>query len=54
MDAIAAKNDELKQQGLFAFSKKKELKAELDRLNNEYEEYRRTEPVNLKNAYFNM
>jgi len=53
-DAIAAKNDELKQQGLFAFSKKKELKAELDRLNNEYEEYRRTEPVNLKNAYFNM
>ena len=52
MDAIAAKNDELKQQGLFA--KKKELKAELDRLNNEYEEYRRTEPVNLKNAYFNM
>lgn len=54
MDAITAKNDELKQQGLFAFSKKKEIKAELDRLNNEYEEYRRTEPVNLKNAYFNM
>ena len=54
MDAIAAKNDELKQQGLFAFSKKKELKAELDRLNNEYEEYRRTEPVHLKNMYFNM
>lgn len=54
MDAIAAKNDELKQQGLFAFSKKKELKAELDRLNNEYEEYRRTEPVDLQDAYFNM
>ena len=32
----------------------KELKAELDRLNNEYEEYRRTEPVHLKNMYFNM
>lgn len=54
MDAIAAKNNELKQQGLFAFSKKKELKAELDRLNNEYEEYRRTEPVDLQDAYFNM
>lgn len=54
MDAIAAKNDELKQQGLFAFSKKKELKAELDRLNNEYEAYRKTEPVDLKDAYFNM
>ena len=54
MDAIDAKNDELKQQGLFAFSKKKEIKEELDRLNNEYEEYRRTEPVNLKNAYFNI
>ena len=54
MDAIAVKNNELKQQGLFAFSKKKELKAELDRLNNEYEEYRKTEPVNLKDAYFNM
>lgn len=50
MDAIAAKNDELKQQGLFAFSKKKELTAELDRLNNDYDAYRRTEPVNLKNA----
>ena len=54
MDTITAKNQELKQQGLFAFSKKKEIKAELDRLNNEYEEYRKTEPVNLKNAYFNM
>lgn len=54
MDAIAAKNAELKQQGLFAFSKKRELKAELDRLHNEYEGYCRTEPVNLKNAYFNM
>lgn len=54
IDAIAAKNDELKQQGLFAFSKKKELKEELDRLNNEYKEYRRTEPVHLKNMYFNM
>lgn len=54
MDDIAAKNDELKQQGLFAFSKKKEIKAELDRLNNEYEEYRRTEPVALKDVYFNM
>ena len=54
VDAIVAKNDELKQQGLFAFSKKKALKAELDKLNNEYEEYRKTEPVNLKNAYLNM
>ena len=54
IDAIYAKNDELKRQGLFAFSKKRELKAELDRLNNEYEEYRKTEPVDLKDAYFNM
>lgn len=53
-DAISAKNEELNRQGLFAFSKKKELKAELDRLNREYEEYRKTEPVALKNAYFNM
>lgn len=53
-DAISAKNEELKQQGLFAFSKKKELKVELERLNREYEEYRKTEPVDLKNAYFNM
>lgn len=53
-DAISAKNEELQQQGLFAFSKKKELKTELERLNREYEEYRKTEPVDLKNAYFNM
>ncbi len=53
-NAIAVKNDELKKQGLFAFSKKKEIKAELGRLNIEYEEYCKTEPVNLKNAYFNM
>lgn len=53
-EAISAKNEELKQQGLFAFSKKKELKAELERLNREYEEYRKTEPIDLKNAYFNM
>lgn len=37
-DVILAKNEELNQQGLFAFSNKKELKAELDRLNREYEE----------------
>lgn len=53
-DAIAAKNDELKQQGLFAFSKKKKIKEELEILNKEYEEYRNTEPVDVKNAYFNM
>lgn len=53
-DAISAKNEELKQQGLFAFSKKKELKSELERLNRDYEEYRKTEPIDLKNAYFNM
>lgn len=54
MDAISEKNDELKRQGLFAFSKKKEIKAELDKLNKEYQEYRKTEPLNLKNAYFYM
>ena len=47
-------NDELKQQGLFAFSKKKKIKEELEILNKEYEEYRNTEPVDVKNAYFNM
>lgn len=53
MDAIAEKNDELNQQGLFAFSKKKEIKAEMEKMNNMYDEYRKTEPVSLKKTYFN-
>lgn len=53
-DAIEQKNNELKAQGFFAFSKKRELKEELDKLTNEYEEYRKTEPIALKDAYFNM
>ena len=53
-NAISEKNIELKQQGLFAFSKKKEIRAEIERLNGEYEEYRKTEPKDLENAYLNM
>ena len=51
---ISNKIKELKQQGIFALSKKKEIKIEIDRLEKEYEEYRNTEPVDVKNAYFNM
>lgn len=54
IDAIAEKEEQLKQQGFFAFSKKKEIKTELVKIQNEYEEYRKTEPVALKDAYLNM
>ena len=53
-DAISEKYEELKQQGMFAFSKKKEIKAEIEQLQNELENFRKTEPVDLKNAYFGM
>ena len=53
-EMISNKRKELKQQGIFALSKKKEIKIEIDRLEKEYEEYRNTEPVDVKNAYFNM
>ena len=53
-EMISNKRKELKQQGIFALSKKKEIKLEIDRLEKEYEEYRNTEPVDVKNAYFNM
>ena len=53
-NAIAEKNKELKKLGLLAFSKKKEIRTELDRLEKEYKEYQKTEPVDLKNAYLNM
>lgn len=53
-DVISEKNEELKQQGMFAFSKKKEIKAEIEQLQNELEDFRRTEPVDLKNAYYGM
>ena len=39
---------------MFAFSKKKEIKAEIEQLQNELENFRKTEPVDLKNAYFGM
>lgn len=53
-DAISEKYEELKQQGMFAFSKKKEIKTEIEQLQNELENFRKTEPVDLKNAYFGM
>lgn len=53
-DAISEKNEELKQQGMLAFSKKKEIKNEIEQLKKELEDLRKTEPVDLKNAYFNM
>lgn len=45
---------ELKQQGLLAFSKKKEIKAKIERLQSELKEFEMTEPVKLKEAYYNM
>lgn len=53
-DALDSKVAELKQQGMFAFSKKKEIKTEIEQLQNELENFRKTEPVDLKNAYFGM
>lgn len=51
---LSEKEEELKQQGIFAFSKKKEIKEEIARIEKDYEEYQKTEPVDLKNAYLNM
>ena len=51
-EAIATKADELKQQGMFAFAKKKKIKAELDRLHRELNEFRQKEPVGLMKAYY--
>lgn len=51
---IAEKETELNQQGIFAFTKKKELKIELEKLQNELREFKKTEPVDLKKAYYNM
>lgn len=45
---------ELKQQGVFAFSKKKEIKAEIEMLQKDMEEFRRTEPVQLRENYYGM
>ena len=53
-DTINNKMAELKQQGMFAFSKKKEIKTEIERLKYELEEFRKGEPVDLKNAYYKM
>jgi hypothetical protein len=53
-DVISEKSAELKQQGFFAFSNKKEIKAELERLEKDLEDFRKTEPVHLKNAYYGM
>lgn len=52
--AVDNKMNELNQQGLFAFSKKKEIKAELEQLRKELEDFRGTEPIKLKNTYYGM
>ena len=53
-DVISEKYAELKQQGMFAFAKKKEIKADIEQLQSELDDFRKTEPVDLKNAYFGM
>ena len=53
-DALDSKMAELKQQGMFAFSKKKEIKAEIEHLQRDLEDFRKTEPVKLREAYYGM
>ena len=53
-DALDSKRAELKQQGIFAFTKKKEIKTEIERLQRDVEDFRQTEPVKLKKAYYEM
>ena len=53
-DEISEKSAELKQQSIFAFSKKKEIKAEIEQLESELHDFRKTEPIHLKKAYFGM
>lgn len=51
---IAEKREQLRGLSLFAFSTKKVLKAEIANLESEYANYLKTEPIELKNAYFDM
>ena len=53
-DALDSKMAELKQQGMFAFSKKKEIKAEIEQLQRDLDDFRKTEPVKLREAYYGM
>lgn len=53
-DALDSKMAELKQQGMFAFSKKKEIKSEIEQLQRDLDDFRRTEPTKLKEAYYGM
>jgi hypothetical protein len=53
-DVISEKRAELKKQGIFAFSSKKEIKAELEQLEKDLEDCRKTEPIHLKDAYYGM
>lgn len=53
-EVISTLSKELKKQGFFAFSKKKRIKAEIDRLEKELDEYKKTEPIEVMNAYYNM
>ena len=38
----------------FSFSKKKVLREEIEKLENELKEYKKTEPIALRTAYFDM
>ena len=57
-DAYAIFNEgEKERKALISVKKeklKKKIKSEIDGLEKEYEEYCKTEPVDIKNAYFNM
>ena len=43
---------ELKQQSFFSFSKKKDIKAEIELLRKDLEDFKDTEPIDLKDAYY--
>lgn len=51
---IEEKRNQLNSLGLFAFSAKKKMKVEIAQLEAEYNDYLKTEPIELENAYFNM
>lgn len=53
-DALSRKKAELGNQGIFAFSVKKQLKKEIEKLEKLIQDINAAEPVELKNAFFDM
>ncbi len=51
---IEKKKGELALMSFFSFSKKKVLREEIEKLENELKEYKKTEPIALRTAYFDM